>query len=197
MPRRDLERITVTAAARRLRRGGAVVIPTDTAYALAADARNAAAVEHVKALKRRAANKPIALLAADLKQVRGFFSLSPLEQRLAKRYWPGPLTVLARPRPRLAHHALSRSGRIGVRVPRSAVAQRLCRLVGAPLTATSANRSGSRACYTVVAVRRSLGTAVPIIPARRLRRRPVSTVVAVKGGQLTVIRPGPITPRLT
>ncbi len=197
MPRRGLERITVTEAARRLRLGGAVVIPTDTAYALAVDARNAAAVQQVKALKRRAANKPIALLAADLAHVRKFFFLAPVEQRLAKRYWPGPLTILLRPRAhRLAHRSLTPTGRIGVRVPRSAVARRLCRLVGAPLTATSANRSGARACYTVVDVRRLLGTTVPIVPARRLHRRPVSTVVAVTRGQLVVIRPGPITPHL-
>lgn len=184
----------VAALAALLQTGGVLIAPTDTAYALAADARHPVAIRRVKRLKGRAATKPIALLAADQRQVEGFFQLTNAERRLAKSSWPGPLTLVLRPRrsAALAVSALSRTGRVGVRVPRLKIARDLCRAVGAPLTATSANRSGQPACYTVLAARRSLGRNLKALDVGPLPRRPVSTIVAVRHGQLVVLRTGPV-----
>lgn len=181
-----------------IRQGGVAIVPTDTAYGLAADARNARAIGAVKRLKGRATNKSIALVAADVAQVRRFFHLPPAASRLARQHWPGPLTLVLRPRSgRLAVRALSPTGRLGVRVPAERHVRHLCAFVGAPLTATSANRSGLGECYTVRAARRSLGRLIPALDAGPLRRRRPSTVVRLDGARLTILRPGPITPRLT
>lgn len=193
-----MNRVGLGEAVRLLKQGQVIAVPTDTAYALAALATDAPAITQVKRIKGRDQRKPIALIASSVKQVESFFILTQAERRLAKRYWPGPLTILLRPRARrLAHQALSPTSRIGVRVPRFALARRLCRLVGAPLTATSANRSGTQACYTISEVQRSLGARIPILPVSRLRGRSVSTVVMLQRGKLTVIRPGPVQPRLS
>lgn len=182
---------------RALRAGQPVILPTDTAYALAADATQPAAIRRVQRLKGRAAKKPIALLATDRQQVERAFRLNTLERRLARRYWPGPLTLVLTPRPtRLATAALSPSGRVGVRVPRLPIVRRLLATLGRPVTATSANRSGERACYTVRAAQRSLGASIPALDIGWLPRRRVSTVCEVRRGSIRILRPGPIKPQL-
>lgn len=181
-----------------IRQGGVAIVPTDTAYALAADARNAEAIAVIKRLKERAARKPIALIAADIAQVRRFFVLRGANARLARRYWPGPLTLLLRPLlRRLAVRALSPTSLIGVRVPARAATRRLCAIVGAPLTATSANRSGAGECYTARAARQSLRRSFHTLDAGRLRRRKPSTVVRVNGTHLTILRAGSVAPSLS
>lgn len=175
-----------------LRAGGIAIVPTDTAYALAADATNVRAIRVVRRLKGRG-QKPIALLAADRAQVARFFNLSTAERRLARQFWPGPLTLVLTPRrAKLPVKALSPSGRVGVRVPTLAVARRLANLVSRPLTATSANRSGQGECYSVGAARRSLGVDVLAYDVGRLPKRKPSTVVELLGERVVVHRRGPV-----
>lgn len=181
-----------------LRTGGVAIVPTDTAYALAADPRNPQAIDAVKRLKRRGTNKPIALVAADVAQVRRFFYLPPAASRFARQHWPGPLTLVLLPRSgRLAVRALSPTGRVGVRVPAERNVRHLCALVGTPLTATSANRSGFGQCYTVGTARRSLRLKLPALDAGPLPRRAPSTVVRVNGTRLTILRAGSVAPSLS
>lgn len=186
----DVRRIADSIAS-----GSIAIIPTDTAYGLAADARNARAIAAVKRLKRRAGTKPIAVIAADLAQVRGFFRLPKRALALARRHWPGPLTILLKPRARrLATRALSSNGWVGVRVPAREVARQICARVGAPLTATSANRTGAPECYTVITAMRSLRRSLPALDVGPLRHRRPSTVVRVTETSLAVLRPGPVRP---
>ncbi len=190
-----MTRLTLREAVGLLRAGQPVVIPTDTAYALAVDARQARAVQMVKRLKGRADTKPIALMAASLRQVSAFFVLTSREHELALRHWPGPLTLLLKPRAgKLAHRSLTLTRRIGVRVPRRALTRQLARRLGAPLTATSANRAHRPPCYTVRAVLRSLQRPVPALNIGPLPRRQVSTIAVVAGKTIMILRPGPIHP---
>lgn len=176
-----------------LRSGGTAVVPTDTAYALAADATNWAAVARVKQLKGRAAGKPIAVIAASIAQVRRFFHLSKSAKRLATRFWPGPLTLVLLPKTALARSGLSRSG-IGVRVPRNITARRIAQQLGKPITATSANRSGGATPYTPAAVVRQFRRTTPglLFDAGSLPKRPVSTVVRLRASRIEVLRPGAV-----
>ena len=82
-------------AAREMRGGGVVIIPTDTVYGLAAAADHTAAVEAMFALKHRPVDVKIAVLVADIDQARNFVDLGPVGEALAARYWPGPLTIVA------------------------------------------------------------------------------------------------------
>jgi L-threonylcarbamoyladenylate synthase len=125
-----------------IRAHGVVGFPTDTLYGLAADPRSAVALARLMQLKARAADKTVALVAASLDQAREVAVIDGHALSLARRFWPGPLTLVVPARPGLADGVRSSTGRVGVRVPAHDVAQALALAFGFPITATSANASG-------------------------------------------------------
>jgi L-threonylcarbamoyladenylate synthase len=184
---------SVAEVVRVLRAGGTAIVPTDTAYALAADATNPDAVLWVKRLKGRDAGKPVALIASSTAQVRKFFRFPSIVAWLARRFWPGPLTLVLQPKRALVRSSLARGG-VGVRVPANATARRIVQRLGNPITATSANRSGGPTPYTPAAVIRGFRRAQPdvFLDAGRLPKRPVSTVVRLRGSRVEILRHGAI-----
>lgn len=131
----------VAAAARAIRRGEIVGVPTDTVYGLAADPYDEAALDRLYRLKGRDDGKPIALLVADLDQGLLLGAMSDRALDLAERHWPGAVTLVV-PRLDTAPTWLGDSGRrtVALRCPDHPVALELLRLAG-PLAVTSANRS--------------------------------------------------------
>jgi L-threonylcarbamoyladenylate synthase len=125
-----------------IRLGRVVAFPTDTLYGLAANPYDASAVAAIFALKRRSGNQPLPLVAADISQVADVAGLNPGAMRLARAFWPGPLTLLLRSTATFAAGVGSADGLVGIRVPDSEIGRVLARSVGHLLTATSANRSG-------------------------------------------------------
>jgi len=180
-----------------IKKGEIVALPTETAYGLAADGTNAKAVAKIVGLKGRQPNKPIALLAADLKMVRRFFIITPTELRLVKKFWPGPLTLLLKPKYKFFKNIIGPGRLVGVRVPGDKWLRELISVYGNPLTATSANLSGQPASYSASAVKKSLvkrGLKY-LVKGGRLPRQATSTVVKVKNNKVEVIRPGAISRR--
>lgn len=139
----DPARIAEAAAV--IRDGGIVAYPTDTLYGLAADPRDRRAVARLFALKGRSAERAIPLIAVDDRTAAQAGRLTPRVHALARRFWPGPLTLLVRADARLAPAVQSETRLVGVRVPDSVVARALARAAGGLITATSANRSGAAA----------------------------------------------------
>lgn len=190
-----------------IRRGGLVAFCTESFYALGADATNPKAIAQIYKLKKRQKEKPIALIAANLKQVKKFFYLSPAEEQLAKKYWPGPLTILLRPKKSIAARALTgnspplrggvRGGasgerpRIGVRVPAHAKARALALSVGTPITATSANLSRQPPTKSSSVLRRTF-PGIMIVSGQCGRLKLPSTVIHVRKNNIHIIRPGAI-----
>jgi L-threonylcarbamoyladenylate synthase len=126
-----------------LRAGGVVVFPTETFYGLAVDPRSAGAVASVFDLKGRPAALALPLVAASLVAVESWCGpLLPRTRRLAERFWPGPLSLLVEGPADLAAGVAGRDGSVAIRVPGHRVAATLAGAFGAPVTATSANRSG-------------------------------------------------------
>jgi L-threonylcarbamoyladenylate synthase len=159
-PQRD----AIEEAAKWILNGGLVAIPTDTLYGLAADPFSAEAVARVFAVKGRDADRALPLIAADISQATLHLGrLSDAGERLAERYWPGPLTLLVRAPRTLAGDVHGGTGKVGVRVPHDVVAQAICRAVGAPITATSANISGARATADPAEVERTLGRRIDLL----------------------------------
>lgn len=181
-------------AAQILRGGGVVAFPTDTLYGLAADPFAAAAVRRVFLLKGRQAERALPLVAADLSQVEVHLGRLPdIGARLARGFWPGPLTLLVASVPTLAAEVTGDTGRVGVRVPAHAVARALCRAAGGPLTATSANRSGEPATADPEVVARALGGALDaLVDAGVTPGGPASTIVDVTGGEPRLVRAGAV-----
>ena len=137
-------------AVRWLRRGGVVILPTDTLYGIAVDPTSSAAVRSVFDLKGRAPALPLPLIAASVGQVEAH--CGPLGSRgaaLAAHFWPGPLSLVLDAPPRIAIAVHAGLGSIAIRVPAHRVARALCEAWGAPLSATSANRHGLRAAARV------------------------------------------------
>lgn len=134
----------VAAAAEVLRAGGLVAYPTETFYGLGALARDAGAVARLARAKGRPDGKPLPLLAADTAQVEEVAEVGPDAERLARAFWPGPLTLVLPARAGLPAELVSGTGTgtVGVRVPGSEVARALARAAGGALVSTSANLSG-------------------------------------------------------
>jgi L-threonylcarbamoyladenylate synthase len=176
-----------------LRADGVVGFPTDTLYVLAADPRSEVALARLRQLKGRAADKTVALVAASLDQAR---EVAVIEDGhaliLARRFWPGPLTLVLPARPGLAEGVRSSTGRVGVRVPANAVAQALADAFGFPITATSANASGAAPTADPDEVTRQLPALEWLIDAGRLAGGPPSTLVQVDGEHVEVLREGAV-----
>jgi L-threonylcarbamoyladenylate synthase len=155
----------IAEAARILRGGGLVALPTETVYGLAADAASNAAVARIYAAKARPSFNPliahVASLDAALEQ--GIFSAEAL--RLAKTFWPGPLTLVVPLAPRATICAAARAGllSIALRVPAHPVALAVISAAGLPLAAPSANRSGRVSPVTAAHVARDFAGEIDLI----------------------------------
>jgi L-threonylcarbamoyladenylate synthase len=171
-------------------RGGVVAFPTDTLYGLAADPRDDEAVAAVFAVKRRAAERTIALVASTLAQAETLAVLSDQARQLARHFWPGPLTLVVPAASDVAESVLSEARLIGVRVPDHSVARALAELCGHPLTATSANRSGEPATDDPDEVASRLRDIAVLVDAGRSPGGAPSTVVDASSSQIRLLREG-------
>jgi L-threonylcarbamoyladenylate synthase len=127
-----------------LRAGRVVAFPTETFYGLAADPRSAQAISAVLDLKGRPAGLALPLVAPSTDSVETLCGrLTALSRRLAAAFWPGPVSLIVDLQASLAPGVAGADGTVAVRVPGHAVAMSLARAWGGPVTATSANRSGS------------------------------------------------------
>jgi len=175
-----------------LRRGGLVAFPTDTVYGVGAMAFDPAAIERIYAAKGRDATKALPILLAEMAGLAEVAQALPPEVlRLARSFWPGPLTLVVH---KLAAvpMSISRDGTVGVRIPDHPIALALLRAVG-PLAATSANRSGEADPLTAEDVAAGLGDRVDLIldGGRAAGGRP-STVVDCTVNPPTLVREGPV-----
>ena len=189
-PQRD----AIQDAARWILNGGVVALPTDTLYGLAADPFSAAGVARVFAVKGRAAEQALPLIAADAAQAAEHLGrLPPAGQRLAERFWPGPLTLLVAAPRGLARGVTGGTGKVGVRVPADAVARAICAETGRPITATSANVSGEPPTPDPDQVERTLGDRIDLlIDTGMTPGGAASTIVDVTGADPVLVRAGAI-----
>jgi L-threonylcarbamoyladenylate synthase len=136
-----------------LRRGQVVAIPTDALYTLVADPYNLRAVTQVFKAKGREPHLSLPILIRDTLMAEELASeLSNRFFLLARRFWPGPLTIIVPASARVPLKVTGNTGRLALRQPRSAVASQLVALTGQPLIATSANISGSPTCASGIDV---------------------------------------------
>lgn len=181
-------------AVKQLREGGIVIYPTETAYALGADATNAHAVRRIFEIKNRDWQKSLPLIVGSLTDAERVAHFSRHATELAKRHWPGPLTLVlpVRASSGLAPGIVS-DGMVALRVSSHPIARALARGLGKPITSTSANVSGEGQCHSVRTIHKQFKHFPPhllIIDAGSLPRRKVSTIVRLRDGNLEIIRKG-------
>jgi tRNA threonylcarbamoyl adenosine modification protein (Sua5/YciO/YrdC/YwlC family) len=174
--------------------GKVIAFPTDTFYGLAADPFNLAAVREIFRIKRRSSERPIPLLVASLDQAADLVSDPPqLFFTLAKKFWPGPLTVVVPASRLIPLKITANTGRVGVRWPRSPLAEALITALGRPVTGTSANLSERPACATADEVEEQIGSSIPLIlDGGSTAGGQPSTVVELRGDRVHILRPGSI-----
>ena len=174
--------------------GALVVFPTETTYGLGADARSAAAVEHLVATRGRDPGKPLLVLVRDLAMAATVAAdVPPAARVLAARFWPGPLTLVLPARDGLPAPLTAGTGTIGVRVPAQPLAAALVAGIGGPVTAPSANPPGAPAPRRLAEARAYLGDAVAVYLDGGELPGGASTVAAVEGERVRVLRAGAIT----
>jgi L-threonylcarbamoyladenylate synthase len=143
----------ITRAAGMLRRGRVVAIPTDALYTLVADPFNLRAVSRVFVAKGRDSHRSLPLLINDSLMAEDLArELSSRFFLLARRFWPGPLTIIVPAAPKVPLRVTGNTGRLALRQSRSAVANALVEQLNQPLISTSANISGQPTCRSGIDV---------------------------------------------
>jgi len=186
---------SVEEAARLIRAGEPVAVPTETVYGLAADATNAQAVARIYEAKGRPSFNPLIVHVFDLAQARAIAELGKRSLELAEQYWPGPLTIVSPLKPGSGIAALATAGlaTIAVRMPSHRAMRAVLEAAGTPLAAPSANASGSISPTRAEHVLRSLSGRIPLV----IDDGPCpggieSTIVAESDGGLRLLRRGPL-----
>src|SRR6185503_17471683 len=182
----------VRRAADILRRGGLVAFPTETVYGLGADACNASAVARLYSVKRRPADHPVIVHFASPELAFAWGREIPdAAKALARKFWPGPLTLILKRSDKAKDFVTGRQDAVGVRVPAHRVANKMLELFGGGVAAPSANRFGEVSPTTAAHVRADLGADVDLV----LEGGPTdvgieSTIVDVSGPAPMLLRPG-------
>ena len=158
------EQPLVTYVAEQIKSGKVLGMPTDTFYGLAADPFNLRAVDRVYEIKSRSRHKPLSLLIESIDQAEELARPLPSQfYRLARKFWPGPLTIIVRAAPRLPLKVTANTGNVALRVPSAPIPLAVVKAAGVPLTATSANVSGEAECTTAQGVKDQLGALISLI----------------------------------
>ena len=173
----------LAAAADVIGRGGVIVFPTETVYGLGGAADLAEVVEKIYRIKGRKRDKPLPRLIAGIKEAEKLFP-SPAHRRLARKFWPGPLTlILPVPGP----------GTRGFRVPAHRFARNLIRAAGCSLAVTSANRSGEEEVTDGRTARKLFEGRVDLIVDGGKVPGGASTVLDLTTRPERILRSGPVT----
>jgi L-threonylcarbamoyladenylate synthase len=178
-----------------LRAGELVGVPTETVYGLAADAFNSRACRRIFTAKRRPASDPLIVHIGTVEDLPRVAAPNPAALRLAKAFWPGPLTLVLPKKPEVPGVVSAGRRSVAVRMPSHPLLLKLLRLAGTPLAAPSANPFGYVSPTTAEHVRRGLGLEIGLIldggPSRIGLE---STIVDVRDpGRPRLLRPGAVT----
>jgi len=176
-----------------LRAGELVVYPTETFYAVGADAFSPLAMRRLFQVKQREPGRPVGLIAADITMAFSVAREIPIDaRRLADAFWPGPLTLVLPARDDLAEELTGADG-VGVRVSPNPVARALSAGIGRPITATSANLSGKPPASHLEEARAGLGENVKVyLEGGRLTASAPSSVVSINASGWKMMRVGAI-----
>jgi L-threonylcarbamoyladenylate synthase len=186
----------IDSVVRCLNAGQLVALPTDTFYGLAVDPVNLRAVDRIYELKSRARHKPLSLLIAEVAQANELArGLDSAFDRLAEKFWPGPLTLIVKAGSKLPLRVTANTGNVALRVPEAAIARAVVARLGLPITATSANLHGHPECTYADCVRAQIGDRLDMIVDGGPTARTVpTTIVDLSGGgsEWMILREGAI-----
>ena len=178
-----------------MRAGQPVAIPTETVYGLAGRADRGEAVAAIYAAKGRPSFNPLIVHVENLEDAEKLALFDSISRKLARRFWPGPLTLVLPLRTDSGIASLATAGldTIALRVPAHRAMRALLEATGLPLAAPSANASGSISATRAEHVMRSLGGRIPLIVDDGPTSLGLeSSIVGILGDEIRLLRPGPI-----
>ncbi len=182
----------VAAASAILSKGGVVVYPTETSYAIGCDATNARAVKKIFSLKGREKNKPLPVIVASVKTAQKYAVLTQGALALCKKFMPGPLTLVVEMKKGTLPSSLSNGG-VAFRISSNSFANSVARKLSRPIVSTSANLSGQPSIYSSVQLAETyLWKIEAIVDAGELAPVRASTIVDLRGKNPLLLRDGPI-----
>lgn len=184
----------IRQAAEVIKKGGLLCFPTETVYALGADAANQKAVKKVFELKKREMDKPMAVFLSGPEELKRFASpINTPARKLMESFWPGPLTLIFKAKTGRLDYLTGREGKLGVRVSSSGLVPMLLNQAQTPITATSANLSGKKEPVSADEVLKCFGGKIDLIlDGGSARDYLPSSVVDVSGDVPILIREGRI-----
>lgn len=179
-----------------IKRGEAVVCPTDTVYGLICDVTSGPAIKLLFKIKKRPPKKPIPVFVKDIKMAKNLALINKKQERFLKRVWPGKITVVLKAQKALPGGVVSSDNTIGLRIPDHKLVSILLKKTKVPLSGTSANISGKPATTKIAKVISQLKKEKVqpnlIIDAGNLEPAKPSTVVDLTKSRLKILRAGEI-----
>ncbi len=174
-----------------IKNGGIIIYPTDTLYGIGCNPFDATAIRKLNKLKKRS-SKPLPVLCSDLNHAENLVYLGELGKKLASRFWPGGLTIIAKNMmDNLPMELIGNSGGVGVRIPNHEGALKIISCCGGKLVATSANISGRETAQTPEEIRCIFEDKFDVLIYGDYKPSGVqSTVVDVVNGTARIIREG-------
>ena len=188
--------VEIDEAARLLRAGEVVALPTETVYGLAADAENPDAVARIFAAKGRPRSHPLIVHLPSVAALdEGWAAeLPPVARRLAGVLWPGPLTLIVRRGPRALDAVTGGLATVGLRVPAHPTMRAVLTRFGGAVAAPSANRFGAVSPTSAAHVMADLGARIAaIVDGGPCELGIESTIVDASSGTARILRPGAVT----
>jgi tRNA threonylcarbamoyl adenosine modification protein (Sua5/YciO/YrdC/YwlC family) len=190
----DLERVR-DRVVEVVREGKLVVMPTDTVYAVVADAFDVIATMRVFGAKQRSRDVPLGVVLRSPRQVNGLVTeVSEIAERLMASYWPGPLTLVFEESEGLLWDLGESRGTVGMRMPTEELLIAVTAEIG-PLICTTARVPAGRLPYTVQDAKDQIGDLAELYVDGGRRDGRLSTVVDVTRGRYDVLRSGAIPDR--
>lgn len=181
-----------------IRAGELVAFPTETVYGLGANGLDGKAVGRIYEAKGRPSDNPLILHIANLEEIYPLTSgLSPMALALAKKFWPGPMTLVVPKSDIIPEEVTAGLDTVAVRLPVNEDARKFIQAAGVPIAAPSANLSGKPSPTTAADVLTDMeGRIAAIIDGGACDVGLESTVIDTTGAVPTILRPGGITPQM-
>lgn len=186
--------VNLEQAIAKLKTGEVVAIPTETVYGLAADAGSESALREIYAIKQRPRDNPLIVHIGDVAQVCDWAAeFSPLAQKLAKAFWPGPFTLVLPAKENVSLIVRANEPTVALRVPSHALTLQLLKESGLALAAPSANKYTQLSPTTAAHVTAGLGEEIAVLDGGACQVGIESTIVSVAGNNWQLLRHGMVT----
>ena len=183
------------SAKKALEDGKLIIFPTETVYGLGANATNINAIKKIYALKKRPLTNPLICHFSSLSKIKKDFQLNALDLKLAKKFWPGPITLILKKKKnsKICTILSNKSNFVGCRIPKNLISLKLLRSISFPIAAPSANISNKISATRVEDLSKELTNKVIVIKDEKSEFGLESTVIKTFNNKINILRLGSIT----